>query len=456
MSPDKLCLNREKLQAFTEIETSRFQQKIPKSRALFEESKSVMIAGVPAAWMGNFYPGTEMFIEQGSGCYFQDVDGNRFLDMTQCDLSMVCGFGPEPVARAVSEQFSKGSHFLLPTENAIVTSKLLSERFHMPYWQYTLSASAANTEAIRISRYSTGREKVLIFDGKYHGHIDEVMVSADAEKMIPDQLGLPKKVTEGTVVVPFNDLEAIERELKLGNVACVLTEPALTNIGVVHPDDGFHKNLLALTRKYETILIMDETHTQAGYFGGLTNLWELEPDILTLGKSVGGGVPFGAYGLSHELGKLVEASQTTEADGRQNIALGGTMYGNALNMSAARATLEHVLTETGYLRVQSLAKNLAEGMEQAIKNRGFPWGTFRLGNRTGICLSETLPRTGAEARECIDRDFNYAIRAFMVNRGIWEPIFVHGPSVSFAHNEKDVETYLSAFNELLDVFMTMR
>ena len=194
----------------------------------------------------------------------------------------------------------------------------------------------------------------------------------------------------------------------------------------------------------------------AGYFGGFTNLWELEPDILTLGKSVGGGVPFGAYGLSHELGKLVEASQTTEADGRQNIALGGTMYGNALNMSAARAALEHVLTESGYLRVQSLAKKLAEGMEQAIKNRGFPWGTFRLGNRTGICLSETLPRTGAEARECIDRDFNYAIRAFMVNRGIWEPIFVHGPSVSFAHNEKDVETYLSAFNELLDVFMTMR
>jgi len=282
------------------------------------------------------------------------------------------------------------------------------------------------------------------------------MVSADAEKMVPDQLGLPRNVTEGTVVVPFNDLEAIERELKLGNVACVLTEPALTNVGVVHPDDGFHKDLRTLTRKYGAVLIMDETHTQAGSFGGLTNLWGLEPDILTLGKSVGGGVPLGAYGLSHELGKLVEASQTTEADGRQNIALGGTMYGNALNMSAARAALEHVLTETGYLRVQSLAKKLADGMEQVIKNRDFPWRTFRLGNRTGICLSETLPRTGAEARECIDRELNYATRAFMANRGIWEPVYVHGPSVSFAHNENDVETYLSAFNELLDVFMTMR
>ena len=151
MSPDKLCLNREKLQAFTEIETSRFQQKIPKSRALFEESKSVMIAGVPAAWMGNFYPGTEMFIEQGSGCHFQDVDGNLFLDMCQSDLSMVCGFGPQPVADAVAQQFQAGSHFLLPTQSAIKASHLLSERFHLPYWQYTLSASTANAEAIRIA-----------------------------------------------------------------------------------------------------------------------------------------------------------------------------------------------------------------------------------------------------------------------------------------------------------------
>ncbi|MGI9569294.1 MAG: transaminase, partial [Desulfobulbia bacterium] len=423
MSQDNLYLDRHKLSDFTQEETQNFQQKIPKSLALFEQSRSVMLWGVPCSWTAAFYPGTAMFIEAGSGCYLQDVDGNRYLDMSQCDLSMVCGFGPEPVAKAVAEQFRKGSHYLLPTENAIATSTLLAERFHMPFWQYTLSASTANAEAIRISRYATGRDKVLIFDGKYHGHIDEVLVSAGDEpgKMVPDQLGLPRNVTEGTVVVPFNDLEAIERELKTDEIACVLTEPVLTNIGVVYPDDGFHQRLRELTKQYAAILIIDETHTQAGNYGGFTNLWGLEPDILTLGKCVGGGVPFGAYGLSQEIGKRVETSRVVETEGRQNIGLGGTFYGNALNTSAARAALEHVLTKEGYQRVQGLATKLTDGMEEAINSRGYPWTVFRLGNRTGICLSENLPRTGTQARKCIDRYFNLAIRAFMANRGIWEP-----------------------------------
>ncbi len=456
MTQDNFCLDRSKLRAFEKDEVQRFQQKIPKSRALFQESRSVMPSGVPAAWMAAFYPGTEMFIAKGSGCYFEDVDGNKFLDMTQCDLSMVCGFGPEPVARAVAKQFSAGSHFLLPTEDAIATSRLLADRYHLPFWQYTLSASVANSEAIRISRYATGREKVLIFQGKYHGHIDETLVSADAERLVPDQLGLPKNVTEGTVVVPFNDLEVVEKPLKRGDIACVLTEPVLTNVGVVLPDDGFHSGLRDLTRKYETILIIDETHTQAAAYGGFTNTWQLEPDILTLGKCVGGGVPFGAYGLSQDLGKVVEDSQTTEADGRKNIALGGTMFGNALNMAAARAALEHVLTKSGYERIQALAGKLADGIDEAIKSHDLPWGTFRLGNRSGVCLSKTFPRNAAQARKCINRNFNYATRAFMANRGIWEPVYVHGPSISFAHSENDVEIYLSAFNELLDRMVTMR
>jgi len=178
MPQDNLCLDRDKLTEFTKKETADFQQKIPKSISLFKESKKSMLWGMPSSWMAAFYPGTEMFIEEGNGCHLTDVDGNRFLDMSQCDLSMVCGFGPKAVADAVSEQFRKGSHYLLPTENAIATSKLLAERFHMPLWQFTLSASTANVEAIRISRFATGRDKVLLFDGKYHGHIDEVLVSA--------------------------------------------------------------------------------------------------------------------------------------------------------------------------------------------------------------------------------------------------------------------------------------
>lgn len=455
---DNLCLDRDKLSEFTEQETAKFQEKIPRSIALFNESRKSMLWGVPSSWMAAFYPGTEMFIEEGNGCHLTDVDGNRFLDMSQCDLSMVCGFGPTAVTDAVSNQFSKGSHYLLPTENAIATSKLLAERFNMPLWQFTLSASTANSEAIRISRFATGRDKVLLFEGKYHGHIDEVLVSPGDKpgEMMPEQLGLPNHVVDGTVVVPFNDLEALERELKNGEIACVLTEPVMTNLGVVYPEEGFHEKLRQLTRQYDALLIIDETHTQAGYYGGFTRLWGLTPDILTLGKSVGGGVPFGAYGLSQKLGKKVEASRVVEADGKQNIGLGGTFYGNALNTAASRAALEHVLNKEGYSRVQKLASQLADGMEQALKSRHYPWTVFHLGNRTGVCLSNTLPKNGAEASRCIDRNFNLATRAFMANRGIWEPIYLHGPSISFAHEKKDVDTYLNAFDEFLDVIKPMR
>ena len=458
MSHDNLCLDRKKLSAFTKQQTQIFQQKIPTSLAMYEESSKVMPSGVPTPWMGLFYAGTKMFIQEGKGCHFQDVDGNRFLDMSQCDLSMVCGFGPEAVTKAVTEQFSKGSHYLMPTQDAITTSKLLRDRFKMPFWQYTLSASTANAEVIRISRYATGRDKVLLFSGKYHGHIDEVLVGAsdDGSTMVSEQRGLPKYVTEGTVVIPFNDIEALENALKKEDIACVITEPVMTNIGVVYPEEGFHTRLRELTRQYGTKLVIDETHTQASHFGGYTNLWNLEPDFLSLGKSVGGGVPFGAYGLSQEMGQLLADSKVVEKDGKQNIALGGTFYGNALNLAASRAALEHVLTEEGYQRVQRLTKKLTDGIEQAVKTRNYPWNIFRLGNRTGICLNKELPRTGEEGGASIDRDFNLAVRAFMANRGIWEPIAVHGPSISFAHEEKDVDTYLAAFNDMLDVFQEMR
>ena len=314
--------------------------------------------GVPCSWMAAFYPGTEIFVARGDGATFTDVDGNRYLDMTQCDLSMVCGFGPAPIARAVAERFANGSHFLLPTEDAIAVCRLLRARFGMAAWQFTLSASAANTEAFRIARRATAKDKVLIFSGKYHGHIDETLVRGDDRGASePDHHGLPRGVEQRTIEVPFNDLDAVERALKGGDVACVLAEPVMTNIGVIHPDDGFHAGLRDLTRRHGALLIIDETHTQVACFGGFTRKWRLEPDILTLGKCVGGGVPIGVYGLTAELSDLVERNTEPQVavDGK-TLAIGGTTYGNALNMAAARAALEAVLTEDGYRRVEALGR----------------------------------------------------------------------------------------------------
>jgi glutamate-1-semialdehyde 2,1-aminomutase len=444
-----MLLDGAKLEAIRLREVERFHLSTPRSRALYARSRALMPNGVPSSWMAAFYPGTQIFVAEGKGCRFRDVDGNSYLDMTQCDLSMVCGFGPEAIARAVAERFDSGSHFLLPTEDAIAVCALLVERFGMPYWQFTLSASAANTEAIRICRRATGRDKVLIFEGKYHGHIDETLVTASGERHVADHYGLPRNSADGTVVVPFNDLAALEKALRTGDIACILAEPVMTNMGVILPEDGFFAALRAMTRAHGALLIIDETHTQVAAYGGFTRRWQLEPDILTTGKALGGGVPIGAYGISAALKDLIESNTEPQTGEGMTLALGGTTYGNALNMAAARAALEHVLTEAAYARVEALGKKLADGIDGLLAAQGLPWRAFRLGNRSGVCLGTTLPRNAWEAAERVSRPLNLATRAFMANRGVWEPIYIHGPSVGFAHSAEDVDEYLDRLDHLL-------
>jgi glutamate-1-semialdehyde aminotransferase len=441
-----MMLNAAKLLELCDKERANFRARIPRSRALHAQSYPLMPHGVPNSWMAGFYPGTEIFAAKGSGAWFEDVDGNRYLDMTQCDLSMVCGYGPAPIARAVAERFAAGSHFLLPTEDAIAVCDLLKARFGMPAWQFTLSASAANTEAIRIARFATGRDKVLIFAGKYHGHLDETLVEASG----PEHQGLPRAIEQGTIVVEFNDLAATEAALKSGDVACILAEPVMTNIGVIHPDDGFLDGLRDLTRRHGALLIIDETHTQTACFGGFTRKWNLQPDILTLGKCVGGGVPIGVYGMTQDLRDLVERNTEPTKTHGKTLALGGTMLGNALNLAAARAALEHVLTEEHYARVEKLGGELADGIDALIAERALPWRAQRLGNRSGLCLSRTPPRNAREAHKALSQELNHFARAFLANREIWEPIYIHGASVSFAHGKDDVRLYLNRLGELLD------
>ncbi len=291
---------------------------------------------------------------------------------------------------------------------------------------------------------------MLIFAGKYHGHFDENLVKPAGNGMVPENQGLPRDVAERTVVVPFNDLDAVRQAIAGGDIACVLTEPAMTNIGVILPDDSFHQGLRELTRETETVLIIDETHTQVSAYGGLTRQWNLDPDILTSGKCLGGGVPIGGYGLSAALNGIVEENLSDTAfDSNATIALGGTTYGNALNMAAARAALETILTETGYDRLTTLGAKLADGIDAVISDHGLPWRAYRLGNRSGICLSETLPRDAGQAHACISEPLNHAARAFMANRGVWEPIYIHGPSVSFAHEEEDIDNYLDVFDQFV-------
>jgi glutamate-1-semialdehyde aminotransferase len=444
-------IDRRRLGELTERELARFLTERPRSANLLERARASMPLGVPMAWMASLHGHPPVYMERGEGAYLIDVDGHRYLDTNIADTSMFCGYAPEPVVRAVAERVRLGTQFLQPTEDAIVVAEELTRRWGMPRWWFTLSATLANTEAIRVARAATGRPVVLMFDGKYHGHGEEMLVTLEGGREVPENAGLRPGVEEHVRVVPFNDLGALGRALEPRDVACVLAEPALTNVGVVQPDEGFHPELRRLTRETDTILILDETHTLICGPGGLVERWGLEPDIVTIGKSIGGGIAIGAYGVREDLGTILE--QVSEHGGgglaEREVATGGTLFGNPLQMAATRAALTEVLTAEAYDRTARLGARLADGIEAAATDAGLPWRAHRLFARSGYALSGTLARTGEEARAAHDGELWRLIRLFMANRGVWEAMEWAGPAISVPATDADVERYLEILAKLL-------
>lgn len=441
--------NPQRLHALRSREDALFLERIPRSLALAEKARQSMPNGVPMAWMAGLYRHPPLFIAKGSGASFTDIDGTSYLDMNQADLSMNCGYGPPAVVEAGSQQLRQGSQFLLPTEDAIVVSELLAERFGIPFWQYTLSASGANTEALRLARIATRRDRIVVFQGSYHGHLDDTLVEGEGTGTIPALLGTSAQVAQLAQVIPFNQPDALNVALASGDIAAVITEPALTNIGVVQPTPGFHEHLRAATRQAGTLLIMDETHTQMAAWGGLTRALALEPDIVTLGKSLGGGVAIGAYGMSEPLARLMERHLDIDV-GPLGLATGGTLYANALSLATARAALQGILTPRGYEHVTALGTQLADGIDQCITARGLPWRAHRLGGRSGFCLRPNLPLNAEDAALSMDIAFIDTRRIFMANRGIWDAIATGGPAASFAHTTADIDRYLAALDTFLE------
>jgi glutamate-1-semialdehyde aminotransferase len=437
------------LAALHEREARRFGEERPRSAALRARALRHMPHGVPMAWMAGLYPWPAAYAAAGEGGRFRDVDGHEYLDFNVSDLSMCAGFGPAPLVAAVSRQLAAGAHFLLPTEDAVWVAEELARRVGLPYWQLTLSATGANTEVLRLARLATGRERLVVFDGHYHGHLDETLVRDEDGRTLPDGEGLPARVAAHTRVLPFNDLGALERELRGGSVALVLTEPAHTNCNVVLPDSGFLAALRTLTESTGTLLCLDEAHTFQFDYGGLTRAWQLSADFVVLGKGLGTGISFGLYGMSERLARL--HAEHLAVDGiRTGLACGGTTYGSALALAAARAALEHLLRPEDYARIAGLGGRLADGLEAHFAARDLPWRPFRLGPRSGYCLAPTLPRTGAEARRSLEPEFVDARRLFMANRGVWDAVRSAGPQVSLAHGPADVDRYLAVAGEFLD------
>ncbi len=428
-------------------ELATFRRERPRSEALRERARRSMPNGVPMAWMvsDNEVP---VFVTEGKGSHFRDVDGHDYLDTNVADISMFCGYAPPPVVEAVTHRVAAGTQFLLPSEDAIWVAEELARRYELPRWQFTLSASQANTEAIRVARAATGRDAVLLFDGHYHGHFDEATVTLDSGAPAPFGRGLPHDVTDRVRVVPFNDLEAVRAALGPRDVAIVLTEPALTNnLGLQLPVGGFHAGLRAETRAAGTVLAYDETHTHILGPGGCTRSWGLEPDVVTIGKSIAGGIPLGAYGMVDALAGELEL----EGPGHRGseVATGGTLFANPLSMAAARAALGSVLTEDAYTHTARLGTRLADGIQAAIDAAGLPWVAHRFGPRSGTTFAPTMPRDAAASRRSWDDRLTRTLRLWLGNRGVWEAIAGAGPTMAVPADEADVDRYVDGYRGLL-------
>jgi len=433
-------LDRAKIGELHAQELARFREARPRSLAMIRRARAHMPNGMPMVWMAsdNDQP---VYVDHGEGPGFTDVDGFSYVDFNASDLAMFCGHANPAIVAAVQAQVARSTQFLLPTEASVEVAEELARRYPAPQWQFTLSASQANTEAIRLARAVTGRDVIVLFQGHYHGHFEEGLVDLEDGQVSVVQRGLSKGVTGRVRIAQFNDADTLRRALEPADVALVLTEPAMTNgIHLLLPEPGWHAALRDLTRQHGTLLAIDETHTHVVGPGGATGMWQLQPDVVTIGKAVAGGLPMGAYGVTEELGVQLDAAR--------NVATGGTLFGNPLSAAAAKAALTEVLGPAAYAHASALGSQLADGIEAAIGSAGLPWTVIRFGPRAGQWYGP-MPRTGAQAHALTDGLLTRLIRVWLANRGVWEALPGAGPTVPVPAARADVSRYLEAYGDLL-------
>ena len=393
-----MTIERSRIAELMERERERFVAEHPQSRELHERGQASLLSGVPMNWMTRWPGDFPVFMESAQGAELRDVDGNVYADLCLGDTGAMTGHAPPATIAAVNAQLARGITSMLPTEDAAAVGEEMQRRFGLRDWQFTLSATDANRFVIRIARQITGRSKIIVHNHCYHGSVDETVATLVDGEVRPREgsVGPPVPVTETTRVVEINDLDALERELADGDVACLLIEPALTNIGIVLADDGYHERVRELTRESGTLLVIDETHTLCCGPGGYTRAYGLEPDVLTIGKPIGGGIPTGAYGMSAEVAeRVVDHTFWREADVG---GVGGTLAGNALSLAAVRATLSEVLTDEAFEHMIALGERFETGVAATIADRGLPWSITRLGCRAEYMFSPSRPRTAARRR----------------------------------------------------------
>lgn len=440
--------DRERLGGLWSVEVETFRASRPESRKLWQAATPHLPDGVPMLWMAKWPGPWPVYVRSALGAHFTDVDGIDHVDLCLGDTGAMCGHAPAASVRAISAQLAKGSTFMLPTEDAAIAAELLTERFGVPSWQFTLSATDANRSLIRYARQVTGRRKILVHDYCYHGSVDEAFATLDDSGAVVERrgnIGAPVPPSETTAVVPFNDVAALEAALSTGEVAAMLIEPALTNIGIVLPDDGYHDAVRELCTRFGVILIIDETHTISAGPGGMTTAWGLSPDAVVVGKSIGGGIPAAAFGMSADLAE--RARRSLELEDIDVGGIGGTLAGNALSLAGVRATLSEVLTADAFVGMTERATEWTAGVQAVLDEFAVPWQVTQLGARAEYSFRATPPRDGAEAAAADDFDLQQYLHLHALNRGILITPFHNMALMSPATTAADVDRHSTAFRE---------
>jgi glutamate-1-semialdehyde 2,1-aminomutase len=449
-------LDRDRIAAVHRAEHERFAREHPRSRELFERARGSLVSGVPMTWMAKWVGGHPVYAASAHGATVEDVDGHRYVDFALGDTGAMAGHSPPATVAAIEQRVRDqgGVTLMLPTQDAAVVGEELGRRFGLPLWSFALTATDANRWALRLCRAMTRRPQVLVFSHCYHGSVDETLVTLDAgarPRSREGNVGPAVDPTTTTLVCEFNDLEAVERLLADEQVACVLAEPALTNIGIVLPEDGFLDGLRAACDRTGTLLIIDETHTLSAGPGGCTAAWGLRPDLVTIGKAIAGGIPIGAYGVSADVGARIEA-----LDGADLVdvgGVGGTLAGNPLSLAAARATLEHVLTAAAFDRMVALCDRFVAGVRGVLATHHVPWSIVQLGARAELAFAPAPPRTGGESAALHDTQLEDALHLFMLNRGVLITPFHNMALMCPATTEADVDVHTRTFAEAVEALL---
>jgi glutamate-1-semialdehyde 2,1-aminomutase len=441
-------IDRGRLASLTQAELGRFAAAHPLSQELFARAQRSLVGGVPMPWMMMWAGGFPPYAASARGASITDIDGCDYVDLCLADTGAMTGHGPPVVLAAVREQAERGMTTMLPTEDSVVVAEELTRRFGVSRWLFTLSATDANRSALRIARQVTGRPKVLVFSYCYHGSVDEAFAIQRPDGSTASRAGNagpPVDPALTTVAVEFNDPASLEKALADRSVACVLAEPAMTNMGIILPADGYHTALRELTRDTGTLLIIDETHTLSAGPGGCTAAWDLEPDMVTTGKAIGGGIASGALGLSEPICAAMLAQ--ADADYEDTGGIGGTLAGNALSLAAMRATLSHVLTAEAYSRTIPLATRFADGVREVISGAGLGWHVTQLGCRAEYRFSPQPPRNGTEASEASDAELERYFHLHAMNRGVLITPFHNMALMSPVTRRADVDRHTEVFAE---------